>query len=53
MIAEVLAKNSPIPMGFVGLQDTFAESGSSKDLIKKYKIDELGIIEAVEKVMTR
>lgn len=53
MIAEVLAKNSPIPMGFVGLQDTFAESGSSKDLIKKYKIDELGIIEAVEKVMAR
>ncbi len=53
MIAEVLAKNSPMPMGFVGLQDTFAESGSPKDLIKKYKIDELGIIEAVEKVMAR
>ena len=53
MIAEVLAKNSPIPMGFVGLQDTFAESGSSKDLIKKYKIDELGIMEAVEKVIAR
>ncbi len=53
MIAEVLAKFLPTPMEFVGLQNTFAESGNAKDLIKKYKMDETAIIEAVEKVISR
>jgi len=53
MVAEVLAKNHPTPMEFIGLQDTFAESGSPKDLIKKYKMDEVAIEEAVEKVLKR
>lgn len=53
MIAEVLAKFSPTPMEFVGLQDTFAQSGNPKDLIKQYKMDEVAIIEAVEKVISR
>lgn len=51
MIAEVLAKNSPTQMEFVGLLDTFAESGSWKDLIKKYKMDEIAIEEAVKKLL--
>jgi transketolase len=50
MIAEVLAKNHPTPMEFIGLQDTFAESGSPKDLIKKYKMDEEAIEEAVKRM---
>lgn len=53
MIAEVLAKSFPTPMEFVGLQDTFAQSGNPKDLIKQYKMDEIAIIEAVEKVISR
>jgi len=53
MIAEVLAKFFPTPMEFVGLQNTFAQSGNPKDLIKKYKMDETAIIEAVEKVISR
>ena len=53
MVAEVLAKNHPTPMEFIGLQDTFAESGNPKDLIKKYKMDEVAIEEAVEKVLKR
>jgi len=52
-IAEVLLKINPIPMEFVGLQDTFAESGAPKDLIKKYKMDENSIMEATEKVILR
>ncbi len=52
-IAEVLAKNSPTPMEFVGLQDTFAESGTPAELIKKYKMDKYAIIESVKKVITR
>lgn len=51
MIAEVLAKENPTKMEFVGLQNTFAESGSWKDLIKKYKMDEVAIEEAVRKLL--
>ncbi len=52
-ISEILAKNSPTPMEFVGLQDTFAESGTPNELIKKYKMDKNAIIEAVKKVIAR
>lgn len=53
MIAEVLAKKHPTPMEFIGLQNTFAESGSPKELIVKYKMDEVAIAEAVKKVLER
>lgn len=52
-IAEVLSKNKPIPMEYIGLQDTFAESGSPSDLIKKYQLDDIAIIKAVKKVIKR
>lgn len=53
MIAEVLAKNQPTPMEFIGLQNTFAESGTPKDLLKKYKMDETAIEEAVQRIIIR
>ena len=52
-IAEVLAKNRPTPMEFVGLQNTFAESGKPSELMQKYKMDSPAIIEAVRKVIAR
>lgn len=52
-IAELLAKNSPTPMEFIGLQDTFAESGTPKELLAKYKMDAPAIIEAAKKVISR
>jgi len=52
-IAEILAKNNPTPMEFIGLQDTFAESGTPKELLEKYKMDTPAIIEAVKKVISR
>ena len=52
-IAETLAKNMPAPIEFIGLQDTFAESGSPKELMEKYKMDTKSIKEAVKKVITR
>lgn len=48
MISEVLSKNSPTKMEFVGLDNTFAESGNWKELIKKYKMDEIAIEEKVK-----
>lgn len=53
MIAEVLAKNLPTPMEFVGLKDTFAESGKPEELIEKYSLDKNAIKEAVKKALTR
>ena len=52
-IAEFLATTKPTPMEFVGLQDTFAESGTPKELIEKYNMGEKSIIAAVKKVIKR
>lgn len=52
-VAELLAKNHPLPMEFVGLLNTFAESGSAQELIKKYKLDSAAIVDAVKKVIKR
>jgi len=52
-IAEVLAKNNPSPMEFIGLQNTFAESGKPSELMQKYRMDSHAIIEAVKKVIGR
>lgn len=52
-IAQCAAKHFPVPIEYVGTQDTFGESGTPKDLMKKYKLDIPDIIAAAEKVMTR
>ena len=52
-LSEFFAKNKPLPMEFIGLQDTFAESGKALELIKKYGMDEVAIGKAVEKVLKR
>jgi transketolase len=52
-LAEFFAKNMPLPMEFIGLQDTFAESGSALELIKKYGMDEKAIEKAVRRVIAR
>jgi GxxExxY protein len=39
------------PIIFIGLQDTFGESGSMKDLLRKYKMDKEAIKEAVKKLI--
>lgn len=52
-IAEFLAKNFPVPMEFIGLQDTFAESGTPKELIEKYNLGEKSIKKVVLKVLAR
>jgi GxxExxY protein len=39
------------PIIFIGLQDTFGESGSMKDLLRKYKMDKEAIKEAVKRLI--
>ena len=52
-IAEVLAKNNPVPQEFIGLQNTFAESGTPKELMEKYGMDSKAIQKAVRQVIKR
>jgi transketolase len=53
LIAEVLSRNRPTPIEFVGLKDTFAESGEPRELLKKYRIDDAAIFDAVKRVILR
>jgi len=52
-IAETLAKYRPTPIEFIGLQDTFAESGKPSELLEKYKMDKKAIKAAVKKAIDR
>ena len=52
-VAEVLAKNCPVPMEFVGVQDRFGESGEPEELIEKFGMGVESIKEAIRKVLKR
>jgi transketolase len=52
-VAEVLAKNYPAPMEFIGMQNVFGESGSPQELIEKYGMGVKDIKLAVKKVAKR
>jgi transketolase len=52
-IAELLAKKRPTHMGFIGMQDTFAESGKPDELRAKYHMDVHSIKEAVKEIIRK
>ena len=52
-IAQLLATHLPTPMEFVAVDDSFGESGTPAQLMKKYGLDSSNIVEAVKKVMKR
>lgn len=52
-VAQVAAKNFPVPIEYIGTKDTFGESGKPEELLKKYGLDTPFIIEAAEKALGR
>lgn len=52
-VAETLAKNHPAPQEFVGMPDSFGESGEPNELIAKWGMDSKAIAQAVRKVVKR
>ena len=52
-VAELLAKKYLVPMEFIGLQNTFGESGKPTELIEKYGMGVKDIKAAVKKVLRR
>jgi transketolase len=52
-VSEVLARNYPVPIEFVGMPNKFGESGEPKELLKKYGMTTKEIINAVKRVIKR
>lgn len=52
-VAEVLGEHLPVPMQRVGVKDTFGESGDPDELMEKYGLTDVDIVEAVHQVLKR
>ncbi|MDR3717024.1 MAG: transketolase C-terminal domain-containing protein [Puia sp.] len=52
-ISQVATKNFPIPIEYVGTNDTFGESGTPTQLLEKYGLTADHVIASVEKVIAR
>ena len=52
-ISRVLVENHPVPQEFVATKDTFGESGTPAQLMKKYGLDSTAIVTSAEKVLKR
>lgn len=52
-IAQVLIQHDLVPQEYVGVNDSFGESGTPMELMTKYGIDTQNIVEAAEKVIQR
>ena len=49
----MLARHFPVPQEYIAVNDSFGESGTPDQLMKKYGLDKENIVDAVEKVCTR
>ncbi|AZJ31678.1 transketolase [Tenacibaculum mesophilum] len=52
-VARCLATNAPTPQEFVAVNDSFGESATPDQLMKKYGLNDEAIVKAVEKVISR
>ncbi len=52
-IAEVLTRNYPVPMEYIGMPNHFGESGDPGELLEKWGMKSHHIVEAVKKVIKR
>ena len=52
-VSEALAQELPVPVEFVGLRDTYAESGTPEELFQKYGLTSTHIVHAAEKAVSR
>lgn len=52
-VARCLAQNTPTPQEFVAVNDTFGESATPAELMKKYKINDEAVVAAVKRVLKR
>lgn len=53
VVAQTLVKHHPVPQELVAVNDSFGESGTPDELIKKYGLESDNIVDAVQKVLQR
>ncbi|MFN0033116.1 MAG: transketolase family protein [Flavobacteriales bacterium] len=51
LVAQALAKHHPTPVEFVGVNDSFGESGTPDQLMKKYGLDAVNVYNAAKAVI--
>jgi len=49
-VAMSAARQHPVPMRFVGIRDTYAESGKPEELLAKYGLTAADIVKAVREL---
>jgi len=52
-VAEMLGRNYPAPMEFIGIKNRFGESGEPAELLDAFELSSPHIMKAVEKVLKR
>ena len=52
-VAQVAARHCPTPIEYVGTNDTFGESGTPAQLLKKYGLDVPDIVAAAKRALAR
>lgn len=52
-VAQVIARQHPVPMEFVGIHATYAESGQPQELLEKYGLMPADIVAAVARAHSR
>lgn len=52
-VARLLVTELPSPQEFVAVNDHFGESGTADQLLKKYHLDSVDVVEAAQKVIGR
>lgn len=50
-VSQVVVKNHPVPMEFIGIKDSFGQSGKPDELLKAYGLTEEDIVSAVKGVL--
>lgn len=53
MVASALSQHHPTPIEFVGVNDSFGESGTPDQLMKKYGLEAENIVKAAKAVVSR
>lgn len=53
VVSSALSRKLPVPMEFVGIQDTYAESGKPEELMEKYGLTARHIAEAARRAVAR
>lgn len=53
VVAQAVALTTPVPIEFVGLNDTYAESGQPDELMRKYGLTAADIVAAARRVLGR